>query len=363
MYDLPRRTLCKLIIKYGPALHTDPRRTEALLRDLCGEHVREIFVLVNAQKQRVPADLLAAQAWMPQQVLQAQLVRRLEENLALTPEAAAWAVAVWAEALRIGPNPPDRVWIWLRQHAPPPLPASQVRRIYEKILPSVRRLFSWVVIQWRMLPSYLRQSAPVLLRAWRGLWQRRKGVLRRSVLIPLTLIFCVSIALASTIPTPLSIPTASQTARLVAAYPPPRTARVSAEVLTIRSGPSTGAEPVGTLMSGQEVTVVDFSVEGGWSQIEAPAPGWVSNEFLYFRTDEALMLDVRLVVADGIVIGEYVNVRQGPGTDHPIVDALVVGQAVGIIAVTLDGGWWQIASPVRGWVSADLVHRNSMGGN
>jgi hypothetical protein len=45
------------------------------------------------------------------------------------------------------------------------------------------------------------------------------------------------------------------------------------------------------------------------------------------------------------------------------VDALVVGQAVGIIAVTLDGGWWQIASPVRGWVSADLVHRNSMGGN
>jgi hypothetical protein len=363
MVDLPRRTLCKLIVKYGPALHADPKRTEALLRDLCGEHVREIFVLVNAQKQRVPADLLAAPAWMPQQVLQAQLVKRLEENLALTREAAEWAVAVWAEALRIGPNPPDRVWVWLRQHRPPALPAGRAHRIFDKTPSLVRRLFAWIVIQWQALPSYLHRSGLAALRIGQWLWQRRERVLRPPVLIALTLIFCVSIALASTTPTLRSIPTASQTDPLLAAYPLPRMARVGAEQLAIRGGPSLGAEPVGTLVLGQEVTAVDFSVDGGWSQIESAAPGWVSNEFLYFRSDRLPNLDVRLVLADGTVVGEYVNVRQGPGTDYPVIGALVSGQAVIIIGMTLDGGWWQIADPAQGWVSAGLVHRTSMDGN
>jgi SH3-like domain-containing protein len=367
MYDLPRRTLCKLIIKHGPALHADPKRTEAFLRDLCGEHVREIFVLVNAQKQRVPADLLAAPAWMPQQVLQAQLVRRLEENLALTHEAAEWAVAAWAEALRIGPNPPDRIWIWLRQYTSPALSARHGRplfaSIYDKILPLARRLFAWIVIQWQALPSRLSRLGLLVLHTGQWIWQRRERLSRPPVLIPLTLIFCVSIALASATPTPLSVPAATETAGLLAAYPLPRRARVNVELLTIRSKPSTEAEVIGMLFLGQEVRAVDFSADGGWSQIEAPAPGWVSNEFLYFRSDAPPNLDVRLVLADGVVVGEYVNIRQGPGTDYAVADTLVIGQAVVIIAATLDGGWWQIAAPVQGWVSADLVHQNLGDGN
>src|SRR5215208_7258314 len=48
MNDAPRRTLRELIAKHGPGLCSDARRCEGLLRDLCGEHRREINILVGA---------------------------------------------------------------------------------------------------------------------------------------------------------------------------------------------------------------------------------------------------------------------------------------------------------------------------
>jgi len=54
-----------LIVEYGRSLCDDPRRCEALLKDYCGAHKREIFVLVSALKNRVAADLLTASAGVP----------------------------------------------------------------------------------------------------------------------------------------------------------------------------------------------------------------------------------------------------------------------------------------------------------
>jgi WD40 repeat protein len=99
MNDLPRRTLSELVVRYGPSLGDDPRRTEGLLRDFCGEHKREIFVLVSAAEEQVPADLLALQDSVPHKILLAQLTRRLQDNLALARDAARWGVESWALAL------------------------------------------------------------------------------------------------------------------------------------------------------------------------------------------------------------------------------------------------------------------------
>jgi hypothetical protein len=104
MNELPRQTLCEIIVRYGHLLCDDPRRTEALLRDFCGEHKREIFVLVNALHARVAAELLASQDRLPYEVLLARLTRRLQDNLALEEGAARWAVETWALALGVGPN-------------------------------------------------------------------------------------------------------------------------------------------------------------------------------------------------------------------------------------------------------------------
>jgi len=101
MNDLPRRKLREIIDRYGRSLCEDPRRCEALLRDFCGEYEREIFVLVNALKVGVATDLMASSHNLPGELLLARLTRRLIDDLAVTDEAAGWAVQSWARALRM----------------------------------------------------------------------------------------------------------------------------------------------------------------------------------------------------------------------------------------------------------------------
>ena len=101
MNDLPRHTLSRIILEHGRAICDTPKRVEALLRDLCGAHRREINIIVGALEERVAADLLAARgaAAVPRDVLLARLAARLRDHLAYTPEAARWAVETWAVAL------------------------------------------------------------------------------------------------------------------------------------------------------------------------------------------------------------------------------------------------------------------------
>ncbi|HEV2859942.1 MAG TPA: hypothetical protein VGX48_02970 [Pyrinomonadaceae bacterium] len=99
--DVPRRTLRELIARHGTGLCSDARRCEGLLRDLCGEHRREINILMGALEERVPLDLLAGKGSMPLGLLLSRLSKRLEEQLALTTEAARWAVDSWALALGV----------------------------------------------------------------------------------------------------------------------------------------------------------------------------------------------------------------------------------------------------------------------
>ena len=124
MHAQPPRTLKRLLKQYGQELIDDPRRTEALLRDLCGQHTREIFVLVNAQKQHVPNDLIAAPAWMPRQATYSRLSRLLQTKLALTEDAANWAVAAWAAALELDALPKGDGWSWLPDQLRGPAPKS-----------------------------------------------------------------------------------------------------------------------------------------------------------------------------------------------------------------------------------------------
>jgi len=101
-----RDTLVALIVRYGQSLSEDPPRCEAMLRDLCGQHKREIFILVSALKQRVATDLLSG-GGLPTSLLLGRLSKRLEDELALTSEAAHWAVETWALVLGViaGPVP------------------------------------------------------------------------------------------------------------------------------------------------------------------------------------------------------------------------------------------------------------------
>lgn len=101
MEVLPRHTLTHIIAKYGRDICGSPKRVEALLRDLCGTHIREINILIGALEERVAADLMRTGKSVPRKVLLTQLGRRLQDHLAYTPEAARWAVDSWAVALGV----------------------------------------------------------------------------------------------------------------------------------------------------------------------------------------------------------------------------------------------------------------------
>ena len=99
MNDQVSETLAILIRKYGTSLIGEPRRLEGLLRDMCGEHRREIFVVISAMKAQVAAELLTLSYGMPLEIHMARLKKRLVEDLAFADDAASWAVWTWINAL------------------------------------------------------------------------------------------------------------------------------------------------------------------------------------------------------------------------------------------------------------------------
>ncbi len=104
MNDVVRQTLIQLVAQQGRGAYENPRRCNALLRDLAPAHKREIFVLVSALEQGVANDLLSLQGQVPAGVLLAQVTAKLQAALSLTDEAARWAVESWALALGVLPS-------------------------------------------------------------------------------------------------------------------------------------------------------------------------------------------------------------------------------------------------------------------
>ena len=124
MNDEPRQKLRELIFEYGRSLCDVPNRCEALLKDYCGIHKREIFVLMSALKKRVTDDLLRSSAGIPQEIVIGRLCKRLEDELAFTSEASHWAVESWALALGYitVASPTDKMAV---QSKPPTVTSSE----------------------------------------------------------------------------------------------------------------------------------------------------------------------------------------------------------------------------------------------
>jgi WD40 repeat protein len=99
MNNLVRQKLREIVVKHGKGPLTDPRLCESLLKDYCAEYKKEIFVLVCAVREQVAADLLVSKDSVPRRMLSTLLVKRLQNNLALTEEASKWAVESWSQAL------------------------------------------------------------------------------------------------------------------------------------------------------------------------------------------------------------------------------------------------------------------------
>jgi hypothetical protein len=104
--DRARRTLCEVVSTHGPGIAHEPRRLENLLNDLCGEERKAIFVLVQAAREKLPADIEPAVTRGAPALQIERSGRRLADTLGFDADLARWAAETWALALGAGCGSP-----------------------------------------------------------------------------------------------------------------------------------------------------------------------------------------------------------------------------------------------------------------
>ncbi len=172
----------------------------------------------------------------------------------------------------------------------------------------------------------------------------------------------------SATPTPVSTPTPTP--------PAAPSGMVTGDIVNVRRAPSTAADILGTVTVSQTVTIVGHSVNGDWWQIDDPLAGWVSAEFVDTAPTIVAVPEVSvpiptpitpvLIVSDtvtnsitGVVTGDLLNVRSGPGTEYEIVGGATLSQTVQIVGENDTGNWYQVCclanSSEPGWLAAEFV--------
>jgi len=101
-------------------------------------------------------------------------------------------------------------------------------------------------------------------------------------------------------------------------------------VLSIRTGPGTDYEKVGTYEAGEELETV-ASTSNGWKKL---ADGtYVISDYLSATPPETENIGTYYAIGE-------INVRSGPGTDYSLVKTLAAGDAISVVSETADG-WYR----------------------
>lgn len=168
-------------------------------------------------------------------------------------------------------------------------------------------------------------------------------------------------------------------------FPPEMTGVVVGGLINLRQGPGTQFEMVGEIPLGNTVSIVARNEDNTWWEVCCPTgkgqTSWIAPEFLVTNVspDDALR---RLLAANptatpsptpnakptaqaaavsigGIITGDLVNLRDGPGTRFNIVGAAVLSDTVQIIGKNKAGTWWQICcrenTTTPAWVINEFV--------
>ena len=113
--------------------------------------------------------------------------------------------------------------------------------------------------------------------------------------------------------------------------------------LNLRSEGSTNGERLGNLTYGARVEVMEKS--GNWGRTK---DGWVCLDYVYEDGTTGSK------TADGLVTGDQLNIRSGPGTGYGTVGSYNKGDKVSILEqFTYNGTTWGCTN--QGWVSMNYV--------
>ena len=121
--------------------------------------------------------------------------------------------------------------------------------------------------------------------------------------------------------------------------------------LNIRSEGSTKGERLGSMNYGQRVEILEK--EGNWGRTK---DGWICLDYIYQDGTTGSK------TADGVVTGDQLNIRSGPGTGYGSVGSYYAGDSVRILEqFTYNGKTWGCTS--KGWISMDYVDVGGNSGN
>ncbi|WP_274653175.1 N-acetylmuramoyl-L-alanine amidase [Paenibacillus humicola] len=154
------------------------------------------------------------------------------------------------------------------------------------------------------------------------------------------------------------------------------TYKVSVDTLTVRDEPSGSADEVGYLKQGETVAVSDEQY--GWMKVKAGSlSGWVAGYYLVKTSSKGASAstastagssgkgkdDVHIAsVSDqGVVTGDSVRIRKGPGTSYDMIGSLSKGDKVNLL--DSKSGWFKVLteSRVEGWMSGQYIGGASAG--
>ena len=120
---------------------------------------------------------------------------------------------------------------------------------------------------------------------------------------------------------------------------------VDAATLNVRKEADSGSRVVGKLNRNDTVRVIDKSFFSKWWEIDSPVNGYVHADYLKEKAD-----DKRLYVT-----AETLNVRREADTGSSVVGRLSEGEEVKAVRKVGSGQWWEIESPVKGFVYARFL--------
>lgn len=144
------------------------------------------------------------------------------------------------------------------------------------------------------------------------------------------------------------------------------TVRVTSGPLRLRAAAGTGAAILADLPTGMTLTVTGLPVGAAgytWYPVRCPAgDGWVASAYLAWGGGEATGGDAIAPAGHAVVDVPQLNLRAGPGTDHPVLTVLSGGTALTLgEGPTIAGGysWYAVVTPggVGGWVIGEALAR------
>ncbi len=138
------------------------------------------------------------------------------------------------------------------------------------------------------------------------------------------------------------------------------TATVSANVLNLREGPSTGTARLLRLYQGERYPVLGRMPDEEWLWLNAAGiNGWAHSDWLHvsLSLETVPVLTADAVLSDATVSADYLNLRAEPSLEGRILLVMKQGEVYPVIGRNADAGWVQLN--VRGnvgWASGAWVN-------